>query len=513
MYIYNLGLLFYTVSTESQNDAAILFGDKGMITFNELNCLSNQIARYLQDKNISKNDVVGIFHTKSKESYALMIACLKIGAIYVNLDNNSPFERLRKIIDQCKPVLLTYDEIATTKLIEDSEISQLDILSESFLSSLKTFPDSNLDITSSICSDNPAYIMFTSGSTGFPKGAIMTHQNLINFIHWSKEVYLIDKRDILSNVNPMYFDNSVFDFYASLFNGAAMAPVDSETVRDPAKLVSYIDKIKATIWFSVPSLLVFLITMKALNRDVFKKIRVISFGGEGFPKTKLKYLFDLFSDRIRIVNVYGPTECTCICSAYEINAADFNDMKNLAPLGRLAPNFDYLILDENNNSVESGELVLGGPQVGLGYYNDPERTKNSFIQHPHHNSYSEFLYKTGDLVREDKNGTIHILGRADNQIKYMGYRIELEEIEAGFNSLSYINESGVVYEKFDEGLGQLKAFVTLKSKMPVESIRKDIKNILPAYMVPRIITVLDSMPKNQNGKIDRLLLKTLNNSL
>ena len=509
MYIYNLGLLFYSVSCDSKDDPAILFGEDEKVTFNELNCLSNRIARYLLDQNINKNDVIGIFHTKSKESYALMLACLKIGAIYVILDNNSPFERLKKIIDRCNPALFTYDQPATPLIKEGSRIPQIDIKSESFYSKLKSLSDSNLDFTSSVCSDNPAYIMFTSGSTGFPKGAVITHQNLLNLISWTKQVYCIDKSDILTNVNPMYFDNSVFDFYASLFNGAAMAPVDADTVRQATKLVLYIDKIKATIWFSVPSLLVFLITMKALKKDVFKKVRVITFGGEGFPKPKLKYLYELYSERIRIVNVYGPTECTCICSAYDIKAEDFNDMIGLAPLGHLAPNFDYLILNELNEEARSGELVLGGPQVGLGYYNDPEQTEKAFIQYPFIKMRKKTVYKTGDIVKKDSNGIIHIIGRSDNQIKHMGYRIELEEIEAGFNSLDYIYEAGVVYEKFDDGLGQIKSFVTVNNNVSVESIRDDIKKILPAYMVPRIITILDSMPRNQNGKIDRIVLKNI----
>ena len=509
MYLYNLGLLFHSVSGDSANDPAILFGEKEKITFNELNCLSNQIARYLLDNDISKNDVVGIFHNKSKESYALMLACLKIGAIYVNLDNNSPFERLKKIIDNCNPVLLSYDQSITDLRIEDFKIPLIDIVSADFYEKLKSFEVTNLDYTSSVCSDNPAYIMFTSGSTGFPKGAVMTHQNLINFISWAKHEYYIDRSDILTNVNPMYFDNSVFDFYASLFNGAAMAPVDPATVKQATKLVSYIDKIGATIWFSVPSLLVFLITMKALKKEGFKKVRVITFGGEGFPKPKLKYLYDLYSERIRIVNVYGPTECTCICSAYDIIPEDFNDMTILAPLGHLAPNFDYLILNEQNEVTKRGELLLGGPQVGLGYYNDPERTEKSFLQHPFLRKERKTYYKTGDIVRANENGIIHILGRSDNQVKHMGYRIELEEIEAGFNSLDYINEVGVVYEKFDDGLGQIKSYVTVKFDISVESIRNDIKKVLPAYMIPRIITILDSMPKNQNGKIDRIALKNI----
>jgi D-alanine--poly(phosphoribitol) ligase subunit 1 len=505
-YKYNLGLSFYSVAAEVPDKIAICFTRDGGITFRELNRMSNRIARYLLNRNINKNNVIGIFNTKTRESFALMLACLKIGALYVNLDNTSPYERLRKIIERCNPVLLAYDEKSFLASIMKFKIPILD-LSGSFCSELMTFSDSNLTITDSVCGDNAAYIMFTSGSTGFPKGAVMTHHNLINFIKWAKITYQINQTDILTNVNPMFFDNSVFDFYASIFNGAAMAPVDSETVKNGQKLVAYIDYIRATIWFSVPSLLIFLISMKTLTKDVFKSLRVITFGGEGFPKPKLKYLFDLYSTRIRIVNVYGPTECTCICSAYDISEADFKDMINLAPLGFLAPNFDFLILDENNKESGTGELVLGGPQVGLGYYNDPDRTRNSFVQHPLIKGFEKICYKTGDIVKKDNKGIIHIIGRADNQIKHMGYRIELEEIEAGFNTLEYINETGAVYERWEDGLGQIKAYVTLNYLISKEKIKEDIRKILPPYMIPRIITIMDTIPKNQNGKIDRVALK------
>lgn len=251
MYNYNLGLLFESVVSDNTDCPAILFSENEKICFRELNCLSNQIARYLLDLKVNKSDVIGIFNNKAKRSYALMIACVKIGAIYVNLDGTSPFERLKKIITQCSPVLLFYDQSEISELIKEFQIPQIDINSGNFGNRLEFFQDTNPEMTKSICSDNPAYIMFTSGSTGFPKGAVMTHQNLLNFIKWTQQTYKIEKHDILTNVNPMYFDNSVFDFYASLFNGASMVSADTETVRSPLKLVSYLDKVKATIWFSI----------------------------------------------------------------------------------------------------------------------------------------------------------------------------------------------------------------------------------------------------------------------
>jgi len=509
MYNYNLAKLFYSIVTTYSDKTALYYSQDSQVSFEKLNSLSNQIANYLIEFKVEKYDVIGIFNTKKTESYALMLACLKIGAIYVNLDITNPVERLRKIIDRCLPKYLFFDDESSTEKISCFKIKTLNINSRSTLEVMNRMNTDNLNISSSICANNPAYIMFTSGSTGFPKGAVMTHQNLLNFINWAQDEYNIVPTDIFTNVNPMYFDNSVFDFYSSLFNGATLVPFEAEAVQNPKKTVDRVDEAEATIWFSVPSLLVFLLTTKSISEKSFQNIRLITFGGEGFPKTKLKELYRLFKDRIRFVNVYGPTECTCICSAYDISENDFYDLKNLAPLGRISPNFDYIILNKENKT-KIGELALAGPQVGLGYYKDPERTANSFVRDPRYPFIKQIIYKTGDLVQEDNNGLLHFQGRVDNQIKYMGYRIELEEIESGFNSLSYVNETGVYYQSFENGLGQIVAFISLSKNIETTKIFEDIRRILPSYMVPKQIHILSRLPKNQNGKIDRVALKNLN---
>ena len=184
-------------------------------------------------------------------------------------------------------------------------------------------------------------------------------------------------------------------------------------------------------------------------------------------------------------------------------------MTELAPLGNIAPNFGYEIFPLDENKPQLGELALSGPCVGLGYYNDMERTQKSFIQNPN-KKYREIVYKTGDLVEKAKNGYLYFKGRIDNQIKHMGYRIELEEIESALNSLNYINEVGVIYEKLSAELGQIKAFVSLNdTTVNAQVILLDIKNILPQYMVPKSVNILDSLPKNRNGKIDRRQLMEL----
>ncbi len=506
-YQYNLGIKFYEVAARHQARIALQYPSGDAYSYAEINKLSNKIAGFLLSKGIQKGNVVAIFNDKSHFAFSLMIACLKVGAIYTNLDITSPWPRLQKIIDTCVPRIFFFDLIdpAIKENIGQcfSMIECIGLQDETFKITLENFSDQNVTVTTGIDGNNPAYIMFTSGSTGFPKGAVMSHSNVLNFIQWGKETFNVTEEDILTNANPVYFDNSVFDFYISIYNGATLVPLAHELVKNAQQLVKAINQSQCTLWFSVPSLLVYLLTTKALSKDDFYSIRRISFGGEGFPKNKLKQLFDLFGHRVTLYNVYGPTECTCICSSYIVTALDFDNMNELAPLGYIAANFSYEILPLTDDNIDFGELTLIGPCVGLGYYNDVERTAKSFVQNKKSLSM-QLMYKTGDIVEKGADGRLHFKGRTDNQVKHMGYRIELEEVEVAFSTLPYIHEAAVIYEKITPELGQIKAFVSVAGTITdTRAILDEIKNLLPSYMVPKAVVILSSLPKNSNGKIDR----------
>ena len=473
MYEYNLALRFEAVVSEHGDRTAIWFSRDEQVSYAELNAVANRIARSLAARGVKKEDVVAISGDKSVLTFASMIASLKLGCPYVMLDPDSPAERVRKILSTCRPKIV----------LADSDFVDLPADSE------------NLVETRNVTGSNPAYIMFTSGSTGMPKGAVMTHANVLNLIDWSKETFSITVDDVLTNVNPLYFDNSVFDFYSALFNGARLVPFSKAETSDPKLLVDKIDEAACSLWFSVPSLLMFLQTMRAVDGKHLRSIRRFIFGGEGYPKAKLKTLFDTYADTSEFFNVYGPTECTCICSSYRVTKDDFDDLQGLPPLGHLAANFDYLIVD--------GELCLLGPNVGRGYYNDPERTAQSFVQNPTHETHIDIMYRTGDLVRLDPaDGKLYIEGRKDNQIKHMGYRIELEEIEAALHCLDYVSEAAVLHTN-SNGLSRIVAVVAATLDFDNEQIRSDLKQIVPSYMVPSVFHREQMLPKNPNGKVDR----------
>jgi len=512
LYEYNLGIRFQRVVDERSQQIAIWLGEHDFTDFATLNKLANRIARLLLKRSVVTGDVVCLSGGKSLHTFASMIACLKIGAVYCVLDPDSPVERLRKILSTCKPRLLLGEAEFLRRfadVIARLKVETIEKEAETLQQLLTDFDEHNLDLTGNITGTNPAYIMFTSGSTGFPKGAVMTHGNVINLIKWARETFKIGPEDILTNVNPIYFDNSVFDFYSSIFNGARLVPFTKNEVRDARVLVEKIDAAKCNVWFSVPSLLIFLQTMKAADGKRMKSITRFIFGGEGYPKGKLKALFDSYSPSSELYNVYGPTECTCICSSYRLSAEDFEDLNALPPLGRIAENFSFLIVDDSGKLVttgEIGELCLLGPNVGKGYYNDPERTMMSFVQNPLHDSFPELMYKTGDLVRLDPaDGKLYIHGRKDNQIKHMGYRIELEEIEAALNCLDYITEAAVLHST-NNGLSRILAVVSTIQNCDDQRIRQDLQPIIPDYMIPAVFHREDRLPKNANGKVDRRYL-------
>ena len=502
-YYYNLSIFFKDIAAANKDNIAISYRNDSH-TYAQLDCLSDNYALHMKHKNIVTGDVIAIANSKCFEDYALMIACIKSGVTYVNLDVDNPIKRFKDICNTCQfKAILGFDHIENGEACP----AEFDINFTRY----KDIPKYNFEELSyvNIDGDSIAYIMFTSGSTGVPKGVAVSHQNVIHLINWSTNRFNIRQNDVFANISPMYFDNSVFDFYTALFNGASLAPIKKELLTNPIQLIEYIDKTKCTIWFSVPSMLIYLTTMRVLNKENLSHIRCLAFGGEGYPKSELKKLYDIYSARVQFMNVYGPTECTCICSSYEISLDDFNDYNELPPLGKINSNFSYVILDDSGEESTHGELCLLGPNVGVGYYNDMERTQECFKLYTNRTHYNKRMYKTGDLV-EDKNSLLYFKGRADNQIKHMGYRIELEEIEFALNSIAGVEQSAVLYQRSKSAYGKIIAYISSQKDINETSIKTIMKDILPTYMIPNKITILDTLPKNQNGKIDRkFLIKSL----
>jgi D-alanine--poly(phosphoribitol) ligase subunit 1 len=506
-YLTNLGEAFRIVARDRAEASALRFPGGVVRSYAALHKLAEGIAQRLKGAGIRRGDVIGIFHGKQAEGYAAMLACLATGAPYVNLDEDNPPERLRRILAACNPVLVLADGPVAPSAI--AACTSRGVAVQALAAPWPAASDSASakDAPADVIGSDIAYLMFTSGSTGVPKGVAISHSQVLNFIGWARTEFAITGRDVVSNANPMYFDNSVFDFYATLFNGATLAAIPRESLRDAPTLVRQVGEAGCTIWFSVPSLLIYLLVTRSLGAQSWPAIRAVVFGGEGYPKPELRKLFDLVGGRTRLVNVYGPTECTCICSAFDIGAKDFDELAGYPPIGRLAPNFRGLLLEGDIpvGPGEVGELCLLGPNVGLGYYGDPSRTAQAFVANPCCTTHREAMYRTGDLMRIDpKDGLLHFVGRKDNQVKHMGYRIELEEIEAALATLPGVVQCAVVYKRVRSQFGNLLAYVAGSSgDLDPDTLLEQLRSRLPSYMIPNHLEIRSALPKNANGKVDR----------
>jgi D-alanine--poly(phosphoribitol) ligase subunit 1 len=505
-YLTHAAQIFAGVAARQPAAVALRWANGREVSYAQLDRGATRLAGALAAARVGKRQTVAIATDKCDVAYAAMLACLKIGAPYFMVDPASPAARARAIVEQCAPAYAVVGAGAP----EVFDCPTHRIASGGQVESLEALPEARHVEAEAIDGSDPAYIMFTSGSTGTPKGATISQTNLVNFIAWARTQYDIEPHDVVTNVNPLYFDNSVFDVYSSLFSGATLAPFGTADLSEPAALLAAFDRLGCTLYFSVPSLLVYLQRLKLIGPGSFKTMRRIVFGGEGYPKPMLQRLFAAIGDRVELHNVYGPTECTCICSSYRITAADFADLDGYPPLGRLIANFSYVIADDEGHPVPAGtvgELYLGGPCVGLGYYASPGQTAAAFVQNPAHTRFHDRMYRTGDLVRLDPaDGKLHFAGRADSQIKLQGYRIELGEIEHAMQRLAGVQEAAAIFTN-DGTIARITG-VAAGAEVVADAMRRDLATLLPRYMIPDRIVVIDGLPKNANGKIDRPALKS-----
>jgi amino acid adenylation domain-containing protein len=523
MHAYLLPHLLAESAWKRPENLAVLFKDRTM-TYSELEANSNQLARLLARNGVKPRDRIGLLLGKSMESIVCLFGVLKAGAIYVPIDPAAPVSRMRHIMRNCGIRFLIasgkgagkyFGELGSpegypdTVLLADSAKPGRDIQEYSARTlhwqDLSAFEDLPIPVIPGIEVD-PAYILHTSGSTGIPKGVVISHRNALSFVDMAADFFGIRPEDRLCNHASLTFDLSMFDIYVAIKTGAAVVLVPENLSMFPVKLAEYISGTSITVWNSVSSVLSLLAVRGNLEKYRFPELRIVIFSGEILPAKYLRTLMAHMKETT-FYNIYGQTEANS-STFYRVDAIPGHDRWKI-PVGKPFPNFEVFLLDDEGQIVgnpgREGELYVKGPTVAIGYWGDADKTREKFVPDPRMPDSPVCVYRTGDLIRFDEDGNLVFLGRKDHLVKSRGYRIELEEVEVALNSHPSVRQAAAIPVP-DELIGnRIVACVSRLegADMDAKDILHHCSRIIPQYMVPESVLFYMDLPRNANGKVDR----------
>lgn len=452
--------------------------------------LAGAIAKYFP-----AGAAVPVMCEKSVVTVKLFFATLYAGCFYSFFDFSFPDERLNLMIKTLETPFIITDK-KREKKIQNLCAQPLfieDLLAENICYN-ETRRNNIIDV-------EPVYANFTSGSTGVPKAVVVSHRSVIDFISCFTEIFEITSDDRIANQAPFDFDVSVKDIYPALKTGATLVIVPKELFSRPAELIDFLVEHKVTTMTWAVSALCLISTFHGLDYKVPETVKRVMFSGEVMPMKHLKEWMKHLPNAT-FVNLYGPTEITCNCTYHII---DRNREYEKIPVGIPFNNEDVFLLDENNklvvNSEIKGEICVRGSALALGYYKNKEQTDRAFVRNPLNDKYIEYIYRTGDLGYYENND-LYFGGRKDFQIKYMGHRIELEEIDKAIGSFEGVER---VCSIFKEEKSRLYAFYI--GDIEVKELHEKLSKELPVFMIPSKFVKLEEMPLTKNGKIDRKKLE------
>lgn len=471
------------------------------ITYSELLHSAKSIGTALSSLG-EKNRPIAVYLNKSVKTLCAMFGVVYSGNFYIIVDSEMPVDRINKIFIGLSPVAIITD---ATHL---DNASQLEADGKIFLydDAVDIQPDENIlsEIRSKQIDTDPLYALYTSGSTGMPKGAVLSHRNVIAYTEWFANTFDISSETVFGNQTPFYFSMSVSDVYSTIKSGATLCIIPKTCFSFPVNLIKFLNENKVNTIYWVPSAISIVANMKLFDYIKPEHLKKVLFAGEVMPTKQLNYWIKNLDADTLFANLYGPTETTDICTYYVVDR-QFRDDEPL-PIGRHCDNCDVMIVTDKNTLAgvgEEGELYVRGSFVAYGYYGNDEKTKAAFVQNPLNPYYPEIVYKTGDLVKENEKGEIMYITRKDFQIKRMGYRVELGEIETAAGSIENIEECVCVFDKASDKI----ILVYQGKKLTAEEILKCLSAKIPSYMMPDTVEKITLMPHNQNGKIDRKAVK------
>lgn len=505
----SLAEYLYRTSQRFPHKRCIKAEDKHL-SFYELIYESYKLFKKIIEYNIFKKPIL-VFLPKEVDAITAFSSILFSGNFYAPIDMNSPISRLKTIIKNLEPSLIISKSCYKEKLssigmefhrcifIDDLESKKPEPNIENVFKELKKVTDKVIDT-------DPCYIMHTSGSTGAPKGVVIPHRAVIDYIDWAIECFNISDNEIIGNQAPLYFDNSTLDIYLCWATGAELNLIPDNVFLFPKKLIDHLNKEKINFVFFVPTVLINVSKLRFLKENCLPHLKKVLFAGEVMPAKHLT-VWQRNLENCVFANLYGPTEIAVDCTYFFVEKI-FDDDESI-PIGKSCKNTNVIILNEKNQTVglnELGELCVRGSSLALGYWKNNEKTAEVFVQNPLNSSYPEKIYRTGDMVKLNNRGEIIYVGRIDNQIKHYGHRIELGEIENSYMSVPGIFLCCAIYDKKKQ---KIILFYESEEKLDAKLLKIEGLKSLPKYMIPIEFIWSKGLPLNQNGKVDRFKLKMM----
>ena len=507
-------VLEWLEATITKSPEKIAFSDtENSITFAQVYDIARNTGAYLIEKLGVDRTPVAVFAGRKMVTPAYFLGVVYAGRPYAPIDASLPDKRIEKILENLCPRAIVadreslehvesiVDELAKSEGFDRPQIFVAEgCVEETDDKSLKKLAA----VRRQMSMTDPLYIIYTSGSTGNPKGVMTSHLSLMTYINAYCDVMHIEESDVLGNQSPLDYIAAIRDIYLPLKTGCSTAIIPKEYFMEPNALFDYMNEKKvSSVGWSVSAFTI-LTSLGAFEETELKSLRKICFSGSVMPCRVLRKWQENLP-KAHFVNQYGPTEATASCTYYSVDHTVEED--EVLPIGQAYDNYRVFLIDEHGNEPavgEQGEICVCGPILALGYYNDWKRTEAAFTLNPINKAYPERMYRTGDYGRLDEDGILHFCGRMDRQIKHMGHRVELDEVEHAANVVEGVAESCVIYNKAKEVL-----ILFYTGDCDRRSLALALRDELPGFMVPRKIKKLEQLPKLPNGKYDMKKLEEM----